>query len=628
MQKIREILSAEKDRLFAWVPVLFGLGIGLYFALPKEPPLWLTAGLIEILLLSAYVLRYRQMGLKVLVAVAIVLAGFTNVQLKAHYVAKNMPLIQKNAVYLRGQIEHKDTNYRGRPRIVLGNMENLAGDKIKGRYRLTILSSNKTLDVGKCVELVAEVAPVMKANLVGGYQPDRNLFFEGINGGGYVASGVFEIDCSKKPGFFTTNIDKWRRKLSTMIAENLPLEEASVAAAIVAGNRKLMTQEQIAAYRDSGLAHFLSISGLHMSMLAGLMFFFVRFVMACIPALALRYNSKKAAAVMAIFISTIYLCISGATVPTQRAYIMTFVVLLAVLFERQAISMRVLAIAAMIILIISPQMLINISFQLSFAAVVGLVAFYERCGRKMERYLAGERIGTTRKLLRGAMVYFIGIVVADLVASLATLPLVIYHFNRVSLYTSITNCVAGPIIGFVIMPAILLVFVTMPLGISWLPLKVAGWGIGLINGLTAWVASRPHAVAEVYSFPLWGLVLIVFGGLWLCLWHSKWRYWGITAIVCGGLSLCLVKVPDVVAGDGGKAVAVKNSTGKLQVFDGGNKWMKQNWLDKFASSHSIEEDIDMPDLSNIDFDKQIGVSIYGNKIKSVRDYVGYRLWNR
>ena len=92
--------------------------------------------------------------------------------------------------------------------------------------------------------------------------------------------------------------------------------------------------------------------------------------------------------------------------------------------------------------------------------------------------------------------------------------------------------------------------------------------------------------------------------------------------------MCLVKVPDVVAGDGGKAVAVKNSTGKLQVFDGGNKWMKQNWLDKFASSHSVEEDIDMPDLSNIDFDKEIGVSIYGNKIKSVRDYVGYRLWNR
>lgn len=628
MQKIREILKAEKDQLFAWIPVLLGIGIGLYFALPEEPPLWLTAGSIEILLLSVYLLRYRPVALKVLVFIAFILAGFTNVQLKAYYLAKDMPLISEKAVYLRGQIEKKDTNYRGRPRVVLGNMENLSGDKIKGKYRLTILSKNKVIEVGKCVELVAEVAPVMKANLVGGYQPDRKLFFEGINGGGYVASGVFEIDCTKKLGFWRKGIDRWRRKVTKMIAEKLPDEEAAVAAAIVAGNRDLMSQKQVAAYRDSGLAHFLSISGLHMSMLAGLMFFFVRFVMACVPALALRYNSKKSAAVSAIIISTMYLCISGAAVPTQRAYIMTFVVLLAVLFERQAISMRVLAIAATIILIISPQMLINISFQLSFAAVAGLVAFYECCGRKLERFLAGERIGTTRKLLRGVIVYFVGIVVADLVASLATLPLVIYHFNRISLYTSITNCVAGPIIGFVIMPAILLVLLMMPLGLSWLPLKVAGWGICLINGLTEWVASRPHAVAEVYSFPLWGLILIVLGGLWLCLWRSKWRYWGLIAIVCGGLSLCLVKVPDVIAGDGGKAVAVRNSAGKLQVFDGGNKWMKQNWLDKFASSHSVDEDIDMPDLSNIDFDKQIGVSIYGNKIKSVRDYVGYRFWNR
>ncbi len=628
MQQILKILHDERSQWFSWLPVLFGIGIGIYFILPREPSLWLTLLLIEGTLFATYCFRYYPAVLRLLAVMAVVLAGFTNIQLRSVYISQQLPVVTERSVYLRGQILKRDVNYRGRPRIVLGNMENLAGDKIKGRYRLTILSNNKTLDVGKCVELVAEVAPVMKANLVGGYQPDRNLFFEKINGGGYVVSGVFEIDCSKKLGFFTTNINKWRREVTAMIAEKLPLEEASVASAIITGNRELMTQEQIAAYRDSGLAHFLSISGLHMSMLAGLMFFFVRFVMACIPALALRYNSKKAAAVLAMFISTIYLCISGAAVPTQRAYIMTFVVLLAVLCERQAISMRVLAIAAMIILIISPQMLINISFQLSFAAVVGLVAFYERCGRKMERYLAGERIGTTRKLLRGAMVYFIGIIVADLVASLATLPLVIYHFNRVSLYTSITNCVAGPIIGFVIMPAILLVFITMPLGISWLPLKVAGWGIGLINGLTAWVASRPHAIAEVYSFPLWGLVLIVFGGLWLCLWRSRWRYWGMVAIICGGLSLCLVKVPDVIAGDGGKAVAVRNSTGKLQVFEGGNKWMKQNWLDKFASSHSIEEDIDMPDLSNIDFDKQIGVSIYGNKIKSVRDYVGYRLWNR
>ena len=628
MQRILEILNLECNQLFAWIPVLFGVGIGIYFILPFEPSLWFTLALIEGVLLVAYLWRFYPALLKILAVIAIVLAGFTDIQLKTTYIKTQMPKAMEGKFYLRGQIMAKDINYRGRPRIVLGNMENLSGDKIRGKYRLTILSNSKVLEVGKCVELVAEVAPVMKANLVGGYQPDRRLFFDGINGGGYVASGVFEIDCTKALSFWTRAIDKWRRKVSNMIAEKLPAEEASVVAAIITGNRELMTQKQIEEYRDSGLAHFLSISGLHMSMLAGLMFFFVRLVMAFIPALALRYNSKKSAAILAILISTVYLCISGAAVPTQRAYIMTFVVLLAVLFERQAISMRVLAIAAMVILVISPQMLVNISFQLSFAAVVGLVAFYERFGNRVEHFLAGEHVGTVEKILRGVLAYFAGIIVADLVASLATLPLVMYHFNRVALYTSITNCIAGPIIGFVIMPAILLVLLTIPLGVSWLPLKVAGWGIGWINDLTAWVSAQPHAVAEVYSFPLWGLLIIISGGLWLCLWHSRWRHLGWIAIICGFLSLCFVKVPDVVAGDGGKAVAVKNSSGKLQVFEGGNKWMKQNWMEKFASSNVDKEDIAEPDLSDIDFGKEIGVSIYGNKIKSVRDYIGYRPWNR
>jgi competence protein ComEC len=159
--------------------------------------------------------------------------------------------------------------------------------------------------------------------------------------------------------------------MTDTISSYLPSEQAAIISAVLAGNRDFMTQEQIENYRDSGLAHFLSISGLHMSMLAGLMFFFVRFFMALIPALSLRYNSKKVAAVLAFVVSTVYLLVSGAEVPTQRAYIMTFMVLLAVIFERQAISMRILAIAALIILIISPQALVNISFQLSFAAVAG-----------------------------------------------------------------------------------------------------------------------------------------------------------------------------------------------------------------------------------------------------------------
>lgn len=629
MRNMTEIFKSEESRWFSWVPVLFGTGIGIYFALPAEPSRWLTLAAIEFLLLAAYVFRLRPALLKGVFVLAVIVAGFADIQLKTLYLEKRLPVPPEGRMYLRGQILSVDTNYRGRPRIVLGEMENFSGDRVKGRYRLTLPGKKRTVVVGKCVELVAEVSPLMKANLPGGYQPDRKLFFDGINGSGYVLSGLFDIDCPKPMGFWNRKINDWRRSVSLMIAERLPPKQAAIAAAIVTGNRNLMTTEQVEAYRDSGLAHFLSISGLHMSMIAGLMFFLVRLVMAMIPALSLRYNSKKAAAVSAIFISTVYLFISGAAVPTQRAYIMTFVVLLAVLFERQAISMRVLALAAMIILVISPQMLVSISFQLSFAAVIALVAFYECFGGRVEKFFAGDGLSLWGKIWRGIPAYLIGIVIADLVASMATLPFAVYHFNRIALYTSLTNLAAGPVIGLLIMPAVLLSLLTIPLGLSWLPLKIAGFGIGLVNRLTEYVSSLPCATAEVYSFPLWGLLLIVFGGLWLCLWQQKWRHWGWILIIAGSLSLFTVKVPDLIAADNGEAAAVKGEDGKLHALAGGNRWMKQNWLEKYASSDTAEaEETERPSLSDVDFARDIGIAVWGDEVKTVRDYIGNRSWNK
>lgn len=629
MKAISEFFEKDSDNWFSWVPVLFACGIGLYFSLPFEPSKWITLAVIEFLLIVAYFLRFSQRGLCIVVAVAVVFAGFVNIQVKTLYLEKNLPTPSEGVFYLRGQIMSVDTNFRGRPRIVLGKMESFDDEKIKGQYRLTIVSKTIPLVEGHCVELVAEVSPLMKSGLYGGYQPDRKLFFEGINGSGYVMSSVYELPCPQAYGYWKNKVSQWRREVSEMIAKELPAEEAAVVAAIVAGNRNLMTREQVENYRDSGLAHFLSISGLHMSMIAGLMFFFVRLFMALIPSLALKYNSKKVAAILAVFISTVYLVISGMAVPTQRAYIMTFVVLLAILFERRAISMRVLALAALIILIISPQMLVSISFQLSFAAVIALVAFYERWGEKLERFLSGHNGNCIIRILRGILAYLFGIVLADFVASIATLPFAIYHFNRIALYTSLTNLIAGPLIGLMIMPAVLLALLTIPLGLSWWPLQVVAWGIGWINRLTLWVSELPQSTIEIYSFPLWGFLCIVFGGLWLCLWQQKWRYWGCILILFGSLSLFFVEVPDTIAAENGTTVAVKNSHGKLQAFSGGNAWLKEIWITKFASSHAPTDDnLSMPDLKHINFDEQIGVSIYGKKIKSVREYIGFRPWNK
>ena len=601
-------------------PIIMGLGIWTYFAMPFEPSKWWTVAAVEILLLLAYIFRHYPSILRIIFLLFIFVFGFCNIQIKTAYLSEQLPSIKEQKVYLRGEVFSRDTNYNGKPRIVIGNMERLSGSRIKGKYRLTLLHSRYLPQTGNCVELVAEVAPLMKANSVGGYQPDRNLFFEGLNGSGYVLSQVFPIDCAVPNNFWREKIDKIRRSITSKIENTLP--------AILSGNREIMSKEQADNYRNSGLAHFLSISGLHMSMIAGLMFFFIRLIMATIPKIALRYNSKKVAAFCAIIVSTIYLIISGTAVPTQRAYIMVFIILLAAIFERKAISMRNLALAASFILIISPQMLISISFQLSFAAVTAMIAFYESFSTKIHRFLSADNSGLIGKTFRIIITYLSGVIIADFIASAATLPFVIYHFNKVALYTSLTNLLSGPIIAFIIMPAILLSLLFMPLGMAGFSLKISGFGIGLINGITSWVSSFDGATLWIPSFSPIGMFIIVCGGLILCLQKSKLRHLGWLLIFAGASNLFFIQTPDIIAADNGKTIAIKDHNGKLQLLAGGNHWIKQNWANKYNAVFSNDSFDKHFDLSSIDFSEAIGINVYNSKILTVRDYIGQRPWNK
>ena len=191
----------------------------------------------------------------------------------------------------------------------------------------------------------------------------------------------------------------------------------------------------------------------------------------------------------------------------------------------------------------------------------GFGGFYEKFAGRLSRFLSGEEVSLGGRVLRGIWAYFLGVIIADLVASLATLPFAIYHFNRIALYTSLTNMAAGPLIGFVIMPFVLVSLLLMPLGLETLPLKLVGCGLSAVNSLTTRVASLPHAAAGVVSMPLWGLLLITFGGLWLCLWRCRWRMWGFAAIAVGFLSILTVSVPDLIVDRDARTVAVRTDDG-------------------------------------------------------------------
>lgn len=667
LEKITDTFFAEKERWFSWISVLFGMGIGLYFGLSAEPSLWWTLGIIEIFILIVILYRKSEEKLLFLSIPAIVLAGFTYIQLDAAYIAKTPRLEGEEAIYVQGRISNVDYNSKQRQRITLEKMQNFAGEEIKGSYKITLMpyAAEKTFQVGECVELAAKVMPPYPTTMVGGYQFDRKTFFDKINGTGYSLSRVFVIPCGKSQITGESVIEKIRNKIVKRIESVLPQDEAGIASALIAGVRNGISQRVTNNYRDSGLAHFLSISGLHMSMLAGFMFLLVRYVVVLMPSLALRYDSKKIAAVFAVVMSFVYLLISGYSVPTQRAFLMTLIFLIGVMISRRSISMRTISWAALCVLMVSPVALITPSFQMSFAAVVALIAFYESCRSYVQIKVRDKNI------FKIVLVYLFGIVVSDFIASIATLPYSIYHFNRVAVYTSLGNLLAGPIIGLWIMPFVLISMLLMPLGLDYVPLKILGYGIHWVNEITAYVSALPHAGVPVMSMPMWGLIAITLGGLWLCLWQRKWRHFGWIGIMIGSLSLCLTQTPDVLIDSSGKAIAVKDKADNMVVLPSrGKMFIKNIWLEKTSSPkltdkekkklskiwQGREEDKSWLDLScdktscvykdkvkiikgkglelnnqTFDHESSGGASIYLNpdhvKIHTVREYTGHRYWN-
>lgn len=671
---ILDKIFEQRDRLIALIPILFGVGIGAYFLLPIEPSPWIVLIALEALIILAYIWRFNQNRLLILGAVALVAAGFTNIQLKSMYLRPPEDLLySEEEIYIKGRITNIDTNYKGQKRITLKEVRDFQEKPINGTYRITLNHNYNKLKLGDCVEVAARTFPLMHPNIAGGYQFDRKAYFEGINALGFSLADAYPVECKNEKNFgekITEFIYDLRTRIIDKINSKIPKEEAAIAAALIAGSRDNIGRDLTLKYQNSGLAHFLAISGLHMGMIAFLAFFFVRFFMAMIPPLALRYNSKKIAALVVIILSFVYFIISGMQIPAERAFLMILVVLLGTLSNREAISLRSISLAAFVVLLFSPQSLVSASFQMSFAAVLVMAAFYERYAAQITGFFAKNRF------YRYILGYLAGILISDLVATIATLPFAIYHFHRIAIYTLLGNILAAPIIGFVVMPCILLSLILMPFGLQdWTFLGVS-FGLEQINRITAYVSSLPQAGFKIAAMPFWGFLLIIFGGLWLCVWTAKWRRWGLIPIVIGFMSILTVQMPDFITNVTADIFAVKDNGGQVIVLPvKGNKFVQNVWLetlaqekispdkkkivDKIYFSNRLGENTDFSLLEldcdkvkciyksliilnktggveingePVDTQKNLGFSAFINektvKLTTIRDSIGHRYWNR
>jgi competence protein ComEC len=325
--------------------------------------------------------------------------------------------------------------------------------------------------------------------------------------------------------------------------------------------------------RDSGLAHLLSVSGLHIAIVMGLAFAVARLGLALVPWVALRLPGKLLAGVAALAVGGFYMLLTGSAVPMQRSFGMAALTTLALLTGRRAITLRGWALAAAAVMLLQPEAVTGPSFQMSFAAVLALISGWEWLRPRLNA-MAPEH-GWRRKAVLAAF----GLVATSLLAGAATTPFGLHHFGRLQLFGVAANAVAVPLTSALVMPAGMAAVALMPFGLEGLALAPMQWGVEATLWVARCVAAWPGASLVARPLPAWGLGLVSFGMLWLCLWRSNWRVWGLPLIGLGLLSGSLARPPDLLVSDDARMIAVRTNAGVLwQRQSGGNALTREMWL--------------------------------------------------
>jgi competence protein ComEC len=384
-------LVAERERWFLWLPVAMGSGVALYFALPVEPSLWLGTAALGGTIVLVVVLIRRSVLRGLAIGLCLALLGFAGAQLRTFLVAAPMLSSKIQGVKLSGRVQEVEYLPTGR-RVRLDQLTIEGLDRPPAQIRLRLALQYPLLVPGDRVSMKATLAPPSRPVAPGSYDFRRDLFFDRIGGVGFAYGriNVGSLDLTHGPKELLRNF--WhgfatlRAVIEGRILKSIPRPDvAGVAVAFVTGSQTAVPKDALVAMRNSGLAHLLSVSGLHVGLVAGILFFLSRAGLALVPPLALRWPIKKWAAGIALVGAVFYALLSGASVPIVRACLMAGIALFAIICDRQPVSMRLIAWAALFVLSLWPESLIGPSFQLSFAAIIALTAMWEEIALRRRR---------------------------------------------------------------------------------------------------------------------------------------------------------------------------------------------------------------------------------------------------
>ncbi len=567
MQALRSVWVSQYVMLFYWSPVWLACGIGAYFSLAQEPgqSTYIIAGIL--LTLALLLICKTYLGRGFICAFAMLIFGFVLAGLRAHLVAG--PVLQGHYYGpISGRIVTIDRSASDKLRLTLDKvlLRGISLESTPGRVRIAlhgVSEENPKLSLGQIIMTTGYLSPPAGRVEPQGFDFRRHAWFARIGAQGYTRVPVLRMKADEI-GW----LGRLRRDLSDRISAAMPMRTGGFANALLTGDRSGLGKDMVEDLRHSNLAHLLAISGLHMGLVAGLVFASIRFGLALWPAIALRVPVQKVAALGALMVAAFYLHLSGGAVATTRAFIMAAVALVAILFDRRALTLRSVAIAALIVLIITPESLLSPGFQMSFAATTALVAAFAM--------ISEYDLPMGPRWARPIVTLFI----SSFFAGLATAPFAAAHFNHIATYGLIANLLAVPFMGLLIMPAGIIAVVMTPFGVEHLPLWVMGKGLEWILWVAHSIAELPGSRRMVVQPDWYVLPMLSFGALLGLLWQGRGGRWVGVMVVIGSCAFwARTERPTIMISEGGGLVGVMTSEGRALSTAKGDGFAAKLWLE-------------------------------------------------
>lgn len=537
-------VAAERGRFVLFLPVFMAGGVVAYFGRLSEPPLWPALAAAITALLAASVARTHPVARAVLLCVAFAASGFASAGLATRRAAP-WAAVPRGAVEITGVVGQLEMLPEGR-RVTITAPAFDGGAPLARMVRVRLRKTDlAALAPGDIVQVRALLRPPAPPSYPGGWDMQRDAFFHDMAAYGF-ALGPAERTAAARG-------NEWqalRETIAARIMASLPGPPGAIAATLLTGLGAAIPPADRVAFQVSGLAHLLAVAGLHIGIVMGLVFAAVRSGLAASERAALHWPVKNIAAVAALGAGLLYLSLTGAHIPILRSFAMACLVTLGVLSGRRAISLRALALAGVALMAFAPAEVMGVSFQMSFAAVMALVAGWEALAPRFALLGAG-------KVWRAPALYVGGLALTSALAGTASMPFAAYHFGNAALFYVPANVAAVPITALWVMPWGLTALVLMPVHLEKLALVPMGWGVQGLMTIARTVAAWPDATEPVPRFPAAGLLLVASGMAVLCIWRTRVRLAGLLPLVAGLVTPWLVASPDIVVAPDARVIAAR-----------------------------------------------------------------------